>query len=195
MYSVSSIGRERSSGEEERLHWHVCKCSCSVHSLFDWSCLSDCPAPLASRSAPSTLTLSTCSNVADDALQGSGAHSQTHTLTLKPKPTNAQTHRGMWGMFDTKANTNNTFVSRSRFQRSSFVVRCCGFDRPVSSNFPPATGADDLYEGRWFSNADSLLAKVVVIEGRTECGQEPSVGDAKPAFQLGCIECICRLCP
>ena len=27
------------------------------------------------------------------------------------------------------------------------------------------------------------------------CGQEPSVGDAKPTFQRGCMERICRPCP
>ena len=52
---------------------------------------------------------------------------------------------------------------------------------------------------------DEFLAEAVVIDGgnerywqpvsQTTCGQEPSVGDAKPTFQRDCTESICRPCP
>ena len=71
------------------------------------------------------------------------------------------------------------FVSRSPFRRSSCVVRSCGFDRTVSSDFPPVSEGRWPYEGRWASGAekefmtsqvrkDELLAKAVVIDGRKE---------------------------
>ena len=77
--------------------WHFCEGWCSVHCLFDSSCLytttrPECPASLCSRVASTTPTSLTCSTVADDALQGSGAFPRTHTPNLTQKPTNAHKH-------------------------------------------------------------------------------------------------------
>ena len=69
-------------------------------------------------------------------------------------------------------------LSRSRFWRSSFVVRSCGFDCTVSSKFLPLNEANDRTKGDGFQTQkregfmvgqvrkDELLDKAVVFDGR-----------------------------
>ena len=109
-------------------------------------------------------------------------------------------------------------VSRSPFPRSSFVVRCCGFDLTVSSKFPPVNGEPMTFRTEavlkrrkerdswwakcartscWLKHLSSMAGKSgnAASAPIPTCGQQPSVGDAKRTFQRGCMDNICKQRP